>query len=190
MRKSFFAAFALMFLVLGCASVQVKAPKEPIKVDISMRLDVYQHVEKEIDNIENMVSSTQTAAGLQSFNFFGTECAYAQEGYGPEVNEAVSRRKARYAEIMQLESQGTLGENRNGLLEVRSPAAVSEAILELVSGENSDRMAIYRSIARTNAATAQEIQAIYAKRLQKGAPSGTPIEVIDETTAKASWQRK
>jgi len=36
-----------VFLTVGCAKVQVQAPKEPIKVDISMRLDVYQHVEKD-----------------------------------------------------------------------------------------------------------------------------------------------
>ncbi len=190
MKKSFFAAFALVFLIFGCASVQVKAPKEPIKVDISMRLDVYQHVAREIDDIENMVSGAGTATGLQSFQFFGTESAYAQDGYGPEVNEAVTRRKARYAEIAQLESQGTLGENKNGLLEVRSAASAGQSTLELVSSENSDRMAIYRSIARKNAAAVQEIQKIYAKRLQKDAPAGTPIEVVDETTARPSWQIK
>ena len=44
-------------LVLGgCASVQVNAPKEPIKMDISMRLDVYQHVVKDIDDIESIVA--------------------------------------------------------------------------------------------------------------------------------------
>lgn len=190
MKKSFFAAFALLFMVLGCASVQVKAPKEPIKVDISMRLDVYQHVAKEIDDIENMVSGAGTTSSLQSFNFFGTECAYAEEGYGPEVSEAVARRKARYGEINKLESQGILGENKSGLLEVRSSGNAGADILELVTGENSDRMAIYRSIARKNAASVQEIQKIYAKRLQKDAPPGSQIEAVDETTGKSYWQVK
>jgi len=33
----------MMFLAvgLGCARVSVQAPKDPIKVDISMRLDIY-----------------------------------------------------------------------------------------------------------------------------------------------------
>lgn len=190
MRKSFFVALAIMFFVFGCASVQVKAPKDPIKVDISMRLDVYQHVAKEIDDIENMVSGGETTTGLQSFDLFGTECAYAQEGYGPEVSEAVARRKARYAEITRLESNGTLGENKDGLVEVRSADGAGTATFELVSGENGDRMAIYRSIARKNAATVREIQVIYAKRLQKDAPAGTPIEVVDETTGKSNWQTK
>jgi uncharacterized protein YdbL (DUF1318 family) len=73
---------------------------------------------------------------------------------------------------------------------VRSAGGAGTDTFELVSGENDDRMAIYRSIARKNAATVQEIQKMYAKRLQKDAPSGTKIEVVDETTGKSSWQTK
>ena len=40
------AALLILAIIisLGCAKVQVQAPKEPIKVDISMRLDIYQHI--------------------------------------------------------------------------------------------------------------------------------------------------
>ena len=44
---------------LGCARVMVQAPKEPIKVDISMRLDVYQHIQNDIDDIESIVSGSK-----------------------------------------------------------------------------------------------------------------------------------
>ena len=50
MKKIFLACCAVV-IGLGCARVRVEAPKEAIKVDISMRLDVYQHVQKDIDEI-------------------------------------------------------------------------------------------------------------------------------------------
>ena len=45
MKRTFvLMMLCLMVAAVGCAKVQVQAPKEPIKVDITMRLDVYQHV--------------------------------------------------------------------------------------------------------------------------------------------------
>jgi uncharacterized protein YdbL (DUF1318 family) len=190
-----FAALAALFLLVftfGCASVEVKAPKDPIKVDVSMRLDVYQHVAKDVDEIENMVSSsgTTTASGLHSFLPFLTETAYAEESMGPDVDEAVSGRKSRYGEIARLESSGIVGENKMGLLEVRSPGKADENTLSMVTAENSDRMTIYRGIAHKNGTKVQDVQKVYSKRLQRDAPSGCPIEEMDEVTGRAAWSVK
>ncbi|MDD5729736.1 MAG: hypothetical protein PHN57_01210, partial [Candidatus Omnitrophica bacterium] len=56
---NFIMVAASVILVLGCARVRVEAPKEPIKVDISMRLDIYQHVTKDINDIENIVTGSE-----------------------------------------------------------------------------------------------------------------------------------
>ena len=45
------------FLIVGCAHIKMEAPKEPIKLDVSMRLDVYQHVENDINQIENTINA-------------------------------------------------------------------------------------------------------------------------------------
>jgi hypothetical protein len=89
-------------VILGCARVRVEAPKEPIKVDITMRLDVYQHVVKDINNIEDLVSgasSAQTPADKQSRSFFFAAAAYAQEGLSPDVEQAALRRKDRRQQL-------------------------------------------------------------------------------------------
>ncbi len=49
--KSSLVFLAGIFVMLGCARVSMVAPKEAIKLDVAMRLDVYQHVVKDIDSI-------------------------------------------------------------------------------------------------------------------------------------------
>jgi hypothetical protein len=56
--KMIYLAVMILFLSVGCARVRVEAPKEAIKLDISMRLDIYQHVAKDIDAIEDIVSGS------------------------------------------------------------------------------------------------------------------------------------
>ncbi len=104
-----FAAFLMVGLALGylgCARVSVQGSKEPIKLDISMRLDIYQHVKNDIDNIENMVAGSKEQAkpkDKQSFLGRFISYAYAQEGLGAEVEEAAMRRKGRYSQIAAAE---------------------------------------------------------------------------------------
>jgi len=180
-------------LALGCARVRVEAPKEAIKVDISMRLDVYQHVTKDIDEIENIVSGNEqpkAPTGGQSMlpSFIGT--AYAQEGLGADVESAALRRKDRRPQLLELESQGVVGENRLGLVSIRRFENASESTKSLVIAENNDRMAIYEGVAKKNGTSVDEVQKIYAKRLQKDAPAGTPIEALNESSGRYSWQVK
>ncbi|MDO8525256.1 MAG: DUF1318 domain-containing protein [Candidatus Omnitrophota bacterium] len=173
--------FTVFLVAIGCARVQVVAPKDPIKVDIAMRLDVYQHVEKDIDTIEDIVSGNRLGGQPQSMldHFIGV--AYAEESLPPEVEEAAMRRKDRYQELTSAESSGRIGENKTGLTEVRGDASLNG----LVSAENSDRMIIYRSIAVKNGATVDDVQKLYARKLQSSAPSGAPVE-----SASGEWTTK
>jgi uncharacterized protein YdbL (DUF1318 family) len=164
----------LVILVMGCASVQVKAPKDPIKVDITMRLDVYQHVEKDIDSIEDIVSgkaAPKPKGGMQ-LNLLFTN-AYAEEGLSADVEQAALRRRDRRDELVSWEQKGVIGENSMGLVEARSGQAPGG----LVSAENADRMVIYKGIAKKNGTSVEDVQKIYAVRLQEDAPAGTPIEI-------------
>jgi uncharacterized protein YdbL (DUF1318 family) len=174
---------AAIFIAAGCARVQVIAPKEPIKVDIAMRLDVYQHVEKDIDAIEEIVSGKRAAGKLQSMLNSFTGIAYADEGLSVDVEAAAMRRSARYGELVSAESSGRIGENKSGLAELRGAGKSDAALSELVSAENSDRMIIYKSVAKKNGATFDEVSKLYAKKLQSKAPSGTPVE-----SASGNWE--
>ena len=181
-RTGILVVICLVVAFAGCATVKVQAPKEPIKVDISMRLDVYQHVQKDIDAIENIVTGAGDASKPQSFMRFLTATAYAQE-LSPELENAALRRKARYNELTSLEEAGVVGETREGLVAVKGLSAAS--VEQLVKDENQDRMIIYDEIAFKNGTSVEDVQKIYAERLQQSAPSGTPIE-----TKNGTWETK
>lgn len=187
--RTFLFAMAALLVSLGCARVKVEAPKEPIKVDISMRLDIYQHVQKDIDAIEGIVSGAKkepVAQGGQSFLGLALPSAYAQE-LSPEVEQAALRRRDRAAQLSSLEQKGVVGEDKAGLVRLRGADASAEA---LVAAENSDRMLIYRALAAKNNTSVEEIQKIYAERLQKDAPAGTPVEVFNSSTGTYEWKVK
>ncbi len=184
----------VLFLVLGllgCARVKVEAPKEPIKVDISMRLDIYQHIQKDIDAIENIVSGHQEENNLKdnqsSLHFL--QPLYAQD-LDPQLEQSAINRKNRYGQLSSLEAKGIVGENKSGLVEIKDSAAYDISIESLVKAENDDRMVIYRTIAQKNNSSVEEVQKMYAKRLQQDAPSGTPIEVWNESNSRYEWQVK
>ncbi len=183
---SIFLLAVFVFTGIGCAQVQVKAPKDPIKVDITMRLDVYQHVKQDIDDIENIVSGkpAQGPGDEMHLNFLFTN-AYAEEGLPQDVEQAAVRRRDRKNELSSWESRGAIGENAMGLVEARS----SQAPAGLISAENSDRMLIYRELSKKNGAALENVQKMYAQRLQADAPSGTPMEVLDQS-GKTSWKTK
>jgi len=194
MMRTIFLLTLAVILNLGCARVRVEAPKEPIKVDIAMRLDIYQHVQKDIDAIEDIVSGAQNEskpAEKQSLLDHCVNFAYAQEGLSPEVEEAALRRKDRYAQINSWQEKGIVGENKLGLLEVRDKKAVDTQLLEeLIKAENNDRVVIYQSLAKKNNTSLEEIQKIYAERLQRDVPTGTPIEVFDASRGIYAWKVK
>ncbi|MBN1527175.1 MAG: DUF1318 domain-containing protein [Candidatus Omnitrophica bacterium] len=187
MKRTVIAMLIVLIASVGCARVRVEAPKEPIKVDVSMRLDVYQHVVKDIDNIEDMVSGPAVGPQSRLPSFVGI--AHADEGLGPDVENAAMRRKARRGDIASLEARGVLGESGLGMLEVRS-ASAGAAVEALVREENADRMVIYRGVAEKNGTSVRDVQKIYSQRLQRDAPGGTPIEIFDESTGRASWEVK
>ncbi|MBM3249419.1 MAG: YnbE family lipoprotein [Candidatus Omnitrophica bacterium] len=194
MRTLFLAVFLTAVFSLGCARVKVEAPEKPIKVDITMRLDIYQHVQKDIDAIEDIVSGgaaqEKAKKGGNSSWLHLAGVAFAEEALSPEVEAAALRRRDRLAELNSLQARGIVGEDRSGLVQVRKSGEASPGTRGLVSAENSDRMAIYASIAKKNNTSVDEVQKIYAKRLQDNAPSGTPIEAFVDSSGRYEWQIK
>ncbi len=177
-------ALFVLFVLLGCAHITVDAPKEPIKLDVTMRLDIYQHIQSDIDDIENMVSGTSKKAKVQDkhslLDLIVTQ-AYAQEGLSAQVQAAVEGRKDRREKLLSLEGAGIIGENQQGLVEVKKPSSEAQAI---VSAENADRKVIYQGVADKNGSSVDAVAGLYAKRLQSDAPLGTPIET------DGGWQIK
>jgi uncharacterized protein YdbL (DUF1318 family) len=168
----------LVIATLGCAKVNLQT-SQPIKLDINMRVDVYQHVAKDIDDIENIVSGgkkqAQPKEGQSMLNYFIGN-VYAQDNLSPEVEEAALRRQARFSEVYSLEASAVLGENNSGLIEIRDMGRASASLEKLVNDENSDRVIIYAGVAKKNGTSTGDVQKIYAQKLQGNAPRGTPIQ--------------
>jgi uncharacterized protein YdbL (DUF1318 family) len=176
----------ILFLTLtfGCARVDVGGTEKPIKVDVTMRVDVYQHVVKEIDGIEDMVRSEEPAKTEEPQSFLNLFCSSAWAAdFSPQVQEAVSGRKARLSRINQLLSQGVIGENNQGVLTIRKSA--DSETENLVSAENIDRETIYQDLALRNNASIDEIRIIYAEKMQVLAPAGSSIQ-----DASGNWKIK
>lgn len=183
-HKHIWSIAGLAAVLVGCATVEVKAPKEPIKMDIAMRLDVYQHVVQDADSIESIVegSSARPATKLSSLGGFWVGTAHADDGLGSEAMEAAYRRRDRRSELLALESQGALGEGRNALVVLR--ASGNSRAQSLMTAENSDRMIIYQAIARKNGSSVEDVQKVYAERIREGLPSGVYYE-----NAEGGWER-
>ena len=166
--KKIFIALIVLVAFFGCARVRVEAPKDTIKLDISMRLDVYQHVAKDIDAIDDIVAGNEAMPlkGKQgSMLDLFVKDAYAQESLSPEVEQAAYSRRDRRTQLISLEENGVVSENNLGLVEIRGDADYS--IRALVDAENSDRMIIYKAIAAKNGVSVGEVQQIYAKKIQE-----------------------
>ena len=191
--KRLLFVLAAVILAIGCARVSVQGSKEPIKLDISMRLDIYQHVEKDIDAIEGIVSGDEgnkKPTDKQSFLSLFINNAYAEEEFNPEVREAALRRRARVDELRAFEEKGIIGENKMGLVEVRDSSQATDSVRKLVEAENSDRMFIFKSMAAKNNISIEEVQKLYAKRLYHRLAPGTPVEVLNEASGAYEWSRK
>ena len=192
MRK-IFIALSVVILALGCARVSVQGSKEPIKVDISMRLDIYQHVQKDIDSIEDIVAGEKQDVKIDdeqsSLNLF-IGSAYAQEELSEDIEQAALRRKNRLSKLRGLEGKGVIGENKLGLVELRGAVQDEAAVKELIRAENKDRMIIYKALAEKNDTSVESIQKVYAQRLQNDAPMGTPVEVLSQASNSYKWKTK
>ncbi len=170
----------VLFVFLGCARVSIDS-KEPIKVDVTMRLDIYQHVNKDVDSIENLISGTASeepkeAALKTSFFLLGVQAAYAEDAvdYPADVMQAIESRKDRRDKLTVLEAEGVIGENFNGLVELKGRGG--DIVLSIVSEENRDRRKIYEFVAKKNGVSYEETARISARRIQGDAPTGTPVE--------------
>lgn len=182
------AIVCFVFFALGCARVNLQTEK-PLKVDISMRVDVYQHVAKDVASIEDQIYG---AAKEQKLNaLFTIRTAYAQEHSG-EVSAAIERRKERNPRIEEHVGKGYVGENRDSLLAVMEqnvPAELKEDLAALVQAENQDREIIYQATAQKNGADIASVRKAFFDDHYKRAASGTWFETYD-SAGGYRWAQK
>jgi len=175
-----------IIILFGCAKVSVEATK-PIKVDISMRVDIYQHVVKDVKSIND-----QIYGGEKDFNaIFIFQNAYAAD-LSLEASQAISRRKARVSKIEEYFSKGYIGENRGALLQIRGdvPSNIKGEVQNLINDENKDRKIIYTETANKNEADVSQITKVFFQEDYKRAPKGYWFEVYNEANGQFNWVQK
>lgn len=157
------AATALFLAACAGPTVNLATP-QPIKVDIAMRLDVYQHAK------EASKKSTPTST--------------------PSADPAEARRN-RMADIQTFKNSRLVGEGRDALLAIRveTPGDYGDFIRKTVDAENADRMALMKSDAEKQKTSLPQIQTKQASLAAKLAFKGEWIEVI-KADGSAEWIQK
>ena len=138
----------------GCAPTVNLATPEPIKVDVGVRLDVYQKTPP--NKAKDEQSSLEIAAA----------------------------RRLRSGEIQQLKSAHVIGEDRDGYLAMREPPkdpkylAYAEGV---INAENTDRSYLYLANAQTKSEPMELVGADYAKLWRDRAFPGEWVQKEDGT---------
>jgi uncharacterized protein YdbL (DUF1318 family) len=186
MRKAFLIFFVLS--VFGCARVNLQTSK-PIKLDISMRVDVYQHVVKDVESIQDQIYGKDE----KKMNaLFFLESVYAQDA-SSQLNSAIEGRKARKDKISGYFNKGYIGENNDAYLEIVAKDLPSEAKNEIeteLKNENNDRDIIYQETAKKNGVNVSEVRRIFFDDDYKRASAGYWFEVYNKEQGRNVWVRK
>jgi uncharacterized protein YdbL (DUF1318 family) len=142
----------------GCAPTINLATPKPITLDIGVRLDIYQKTPP------TKANSEQSA-----------------------INVAKNRR-LRSGEIQQLKNDHVIGEDRDGLLEIRNPPKDPKYLAyanQVVSDENADRSFLYLNNAQAQNKPLESIESEYAQLWASRAFPGEWIQKEDGT-----WTQK
>lgn len=138
----------------GCAPTVNLATPDPIKVDVAVKLDVYQ-------------KTPATKANEQQSNL-----------------QIAADRRLRSGEIQQLKSAHIIGEDRDGYLAMRNPPSDPKYLAyaeKIIKEENTDRSYLYLANAQAKNEPMELVGAEYAKLWRDRAFPGEWIQKEDGT---------
>jgi hypothetical protein len=138
------------------------ATPEPVKVDIAMRLDVYQHGNE----------PDQPPAAAKS-------------------GDPAKDRMNRLAEIQSFKNSRLVGENASALLSIRvdTPGDYGDYIRKTIEAENADRMALMKAEAAREKVPLPRVQKTQADLARKMAFKGEWIE-HEKEDGTLEWTQK
>ena len=197
-----------VIIVLAAASCRHTVDPIVVKVDVNVRIDVYQHAVETLDFIsgesealpevgtETDTETPDTGKLEEVFDWvFGVGTAYAAETPAAQRQQQLLKSmKSRFAKIQQYKTDGSVGENHKGKLSVRdsakmkSDAGYAGKVKKAVKDENRDREEFYRLNAKLQNTPHAKIVDLYAKLRVKRAKGGEWIEVKKD--GKWLWKKK
>ena len=152
------AGFVLAAACLGGCSPTINlATPEPVKVDVAVRLDVYQ-------------KTAPTKAKDEQSSI-----------------EIAANRRLRTGQIQQLKNDRVVGEDRDGYLDIRVPPTDPKYLAYtqgIVTAENADRTYLYLANAQTQNKPLELVERDYAQLWRDRAFPGELIQKDDGTWTK------
>ena len=162
--KSRVLTLSMACILTGCKSIPIDlGTRESVKVDLTMKVDVYQHSDP------GTVRKATPA---------------------PAADVTVSRRN-RMAEVQSLKNSRLVGENNAGYLEVRTmpPGEYGDYVRATVDAENSDRGRLIEKVAKDKHIPVSEAERTQADLFRTNSFAGEWIEVAD-AEGKFAWKQK
>jgi len=161
-----------LILLAGCSlptvNLGTKEPLkvDPVKVDLNMRVDVYQHADT---TVQKRVAATQPAV----------------------TEDAQTRLRNRMGEVQVLKNNRLVGESRKGLLEIRNqpPGEFGEYVQRTVEAENKDRLAMMEEIVQKQHLRLEEVERQQSELARNKAFNGEWIEVR-QPDGTFAWKQK
>jgi uncharacterized protein YdbL (DUF1318 family) len=184
MKKVFFILSAVA--LISCAKVNLQT-SQPLKVDINMRVDVYQHVAKDVESIQDQIYGS-TPKQINAILLMNE--AYAQE-YSADVTAAIERRRGRIGTIDKYFAKGYIGENKDAYLQYVAKGLLADlknTVESIIAEENADRSAIYKAIAQKNGVDVSETAKVFFDDDYKRAQNGYWFEVSEG--GQYVWKQK
>ena len=177
-RSVFILVVLLASCLLGCSSLPDVnlTTDEPLKVDINVRLDVYQHEGKE--------GEKTTAPGV--------EVAAVNEDARVSADLVAKRKRDRMEEIQELKNNRLVGENHRGLLTIRKLPLdkYGDYVKKTVEEENYDRNYLMRVEAKERSSLLHTIQETTWKENVARAYKGEWIEISGDQKGTFVWKQK
>ena len=144
--------------------VNVNTPA-PIKVDLTMDVNVYQH---------------------------GVPVVKADAEAAADFRTAMDRRRDRMTEIQELKNNRLVGENRSGTLSIKNRPAgeYGDYVGKTVEEENLDRELLMRHESEEKSVTVEKVREEQWRHWQRKSFPGEWIEVVGEDGVTYRWEQK
>jgi len=175
------ALFALsLSLILACITVNIYFPEATVKKAAD---EIVDEIRKKDAEKKTAPETIKEESGMPRHAGFSlVPVVFAQEATNvsnPAIRALKDAMKQRFLSLNPLFDAGNIGENNNGLLEVRDEGGLNlkdkAALRGLVKDENSDRMKLYAEVAKAlniDASQVGRVQKIFAESWNKAASQG------------------
>lgn len=179
--------------LLSCVTINIYFPAEEVR-NAADRIVNEVWGERNAQPAESQPEAKPTPGAGSWLRLLGPAPVYAAQDIDvstPEIRAIKEAMKQRKTALWPLLQDGQIGLDADGLLAIRDLAGLDlrsrSQAKRLVGEENSDRLRLYREIARANdfPDKAGEVQGIFADSWRQQAPRGWYLQ-----DRSGAWQRK